>query len=288
MQKKYYSMIEKNKLKEDLLFIPKRFKKYLKKDNIIWVYEIINYKDNRIYVGKTTDINRRAMNYVNEYLKGDVSRKLSAGFQELGLCNFMMFPIEVATNEISAEIKEKYYIDLYDSIKNGFNAINNSASSYKNRKRPSVPQTLYSKMIKSKLVACIDTANKAIVFSTGLKLFGDFIDRSKDEVKSAAKRETRLNGYFIYYMNYNDFTKQLIDAESKIKKNTTYADYRLQYYDFVKYSNYLIELLKDKTNNPEKFDMKFITQSNEPCCNKFEEIDNFFEYYKDAVSSIVT
>ena len=288
MDRIYYSMTEKNKLKEDLLYIPKKFKKYLKCDNIIWIYKIINLKDERVYIGKTNDINRRALNYVNEYLKGDISRKLSKAFQELGLSNFLMSPLEIATNEKSAEIKEKYYIDLFDSIEKGFNVINNSAPTYTNRRRPSVHQTLYSKMIKSKLIAAINTDKTEIIFSTGLKLFGDFIGRSKDEVKSAAKRETRLEGYFIYYMNFTDFSKQILDAESKINKNTTYEDYKLQYYDFIKYSNYLISILKDLNKNTEEFEIKFITQSNDKCGYKFEDINNFFEYYKNAVSSIVT
>ena len=287
MHNVYYSMTEKNKLKENFLYIPKKFKKYLKRKDIIWIYKIINLKDNRIYVGKTSDINRRSLNYVNEYLKGDISRKISAAFQEIGFSNFMMIPLEVAFNENSAEIKEKYYIDLFNSIEKGFNVYNNSAQTYKNRKRPSVPQTLYSKMVKSKIVAGINTDTKTIIFSTGLKLFGDFIGRSKDEIKSAAKRETRLEGYFIYYMNLTDFTKQILDAESKIKKNTTYEDYKLQYYDFVKYSNYLINIMKDSENNPETFIIKFITQSNDECGYKFEDVEKFFEYYKNAVNSIV-
>ena len=150
MHNVYYSMTEKNKLKENFLYIPKKFKKYLKRKDIIWIYKIINLKDNRIYVGKTSDINRRSLNYVNEYLKGDISRKISAAFQEIGFSNFMMIPLEVAFNENSAEIKEKYYIDLFNSIEKGFNVINNSAPTYTNRRRPSVHQTLYSKMIKSK------------------------------------------------------------------------------------------------------------------------------------------
>lgn len=288
MDRIYYSMTEKNKLKEDLLYIPKKFKKYLKRNDIIWIYRIINLKDDRVYIGKTNDINRRALNYVNEYLKGDISRKISKAFQDLGLTNFLMSPLEIATNEKSAEIKEKYYIDLYNSIEKGFNVYNNSAPTYRNRRRPSVHQTLYSKMIKSKLVACINTDKKEIIFSTGLKLFGDFIGRGKDEIKSAAKRETRLDGYFIYYMNFTDFSKQILDAESKITKNTTYEDYRLQYYDFIKYSDYLISILNDKNKNTGGFTIKFITQSNDDCGYRFEDIDNFFDYYKNAVNSIVT
>lgn len=279
-------MTEKSKIKNDFLYIPKKFKKYLKRKDILWIYKIINLKDDRTYIGKTSDINRRALNYVNTYLKGDISMKISKAFQDMGFSNFIMIPLEIAFNENSAEIKEKYYIDLYNSIENGFNVYNNSAPTYKNRKRPSVPQTLYSKMVKSKIIAAINTESKTIIYSTGLKLFGDFIDRSKDEVKSAAKRETRLEGFFIYYLNMGDFTTQITHAQSKIDKNTTYADYRLQYYDFIKYSEYLINLLS-RHENPEGFNMLFITQSNDPCGYKYENVEKFFGYYKKAVNSII-
>ena len=285
METKYYTMTEKDALRKRFLYIPKEFKKYLNKDDIFWVYKIINLIDDRMYIGKTSDINRRSLNYVNEYLKGDISRKLTKGFQELGFEYFLMIPIEIASNERSAEFKEHYYIDYYDTIETGFNATISSAPTPTKRVRPGVPQTLYSKMIKSKLVACINTSTKHIVFSTGLKLFGDYISRSKDEVKSAAKRETRLEGYFIYYMNSVDFEKQVMDAESKIAKNVKYKDSKLQYHDFLKYSSYLIEYLTTSENSLE-FKIDFITQSNDDCGYRFEDIGVFNEYYKNASNKI--
>lgn len=44
MDNVYYSMTEKNKLKENFLYIPKKFKKYLKRKDIVWIYKIINLK----------------------------------------------------------------------------------------------------------------------------------------------------------------------------------------------------------------------------------------------------
>ena len=99
METKYYTVTEKNEIKNNFLYIPKKFKKYLGCKNIFWIYKIINYKDNRVYVGKTSDINRRALNYVNEYLKGDISRTISKAFQDIGFNNFMMFPLEIAFND---------------------------------------------------------------------------------------------------------------------------------------------------------------------------------------------
>lgn len=285
METKYYTMTEKDALRKRFLYIPKEFKKYLKSD-VFWIYKIINLEDDRVHIGKTSNMERRALEYVNEYLKGETSREICKAFQEIEFQYFIMMSLEITFTGRSAEFKEHYYIDLYDSIENGFNTTVCSAPTKAKRVRPGVPQTLYSKMIKSKLVACINTETKCIVFSTGLKLFGDYIHRSKDEVKSAARRQTRLGGYFIYYMNSTDFEKQVMDSESRIAKNGRYGDNKLQYHDFIKYSRYLCDYLR-KSENPQKFEVKFITQSNDPCGYKFDSIEKFIRYYNDASNRII-
>lgn len=286
METNYYTITEKNDMVQRFLYIPKEFKRFTKDISIVWIYKIVNFKDDRVYVGKTSDLRRRALNYVNEYLKGETSRKLPKAFHDLGFQYFLMFPLEIAFTEESAEFKERYYIDKFDSIENGFNSAKNSAPTFVNRKRPSVPQTLYSKMIKSKLVAGIKTDTNEIVFATGLKLFGDLIGRSKDEIKSAAKRETRLNGYFIYYMNSTDFSKQLIDADTKIKKNSTYEDYRLQYHDFIKYAGILQHIVETE-EFPAGMKSRFIIQSNGETGYKEQPVEKFFEFYRATVNRII-
>ena len=287
METKYYTLNDKEELLKHFLIVPRDFETFINtKQRVIWIYKIIRISDEKPYIGRTTDIRRRAFNYINEYLKGDGNRKINKAINNDGLENFRMIPLEIALNEDSAAIKEKYYIDLYDSIKKGFNTAMNSARPVKKRKRPSVPHTLYSKVIKSKLECSINISDKKIIFSTGLKLFGDYIGRHKDEIKSAAKRQTKLDGYFIYYLNKSDFSEQMSNAKLKIEKNTTYSDYKLQYNDFVKYGEYLLSILKDN-KNPENFEILFITQSNDSCGYKYENPDKFMKYYSRVSNSIV-
>ena len=179
---------------------------------------------------------------------------------EIGIENFMIYPLEIATNNESAGIKEKYYIDLYDSINNGYNVIMGSSTCKKSKvKHTPTKQTIYSKVSKSKIICCVNPDKKEMIFSTGLKLFGDYIGRSKDEIKSAAKRETKLNGYFIYYMNQSDISKQLENAINKIQRNHIYNDNLLQYSDFIKYYNYVNYFIYDHESSD--FSIKFITLS---------------------------
>ena len=287
--KKYYVKEEKDEIKKNFLIIPEKFKKYIESDETIyWIYKISNNVNNCVYIGKTKDINIRAMNYINEYLKGDGDRKINRAFQEIGLENFKMEPLEVTSKPESSCIKEKYYIDLYDSIDNGYNTSMNSAIHRKVKNETGHQHTIYSKVIRSKLVACVNTIDKKIVFSTGLKLFGDLIGRSKDEVKSAAKRETRLEKYFIYYLNKTDFDNQINAAKLKIEKNSIYSDCNLQYPDFVKYGEYIKSILKNGIkSNEENFRISFITQSNNIVGYDELEPDKFIEYYKSVPFSII-
>ena len=141
-------------------------------------------------------------------------------------------------------------------------------------------------MSKSKMLCAIDNEKKELILSTGFKLFGDFISRNKADVKSAAKRETRLEGYFLYYMNKIDFESQIKSAQYKIEKNSIYSDKNLQYPEFIKYSKYLLEYLKNRSN-PENFNIRFIIQSeNEPWYQE-SSIEKFFEYYKSMPNNLI-
>lgn len=287
MEIKYVTMEEKEEMLSNFLSIPKKYKKiYKSKEPVYWIYKIICLNNDKMYIGKTNNIRQRALNYINEYLKGDGNRKLNKAMIKYGIERFMMVPIEVAYNTKSASIKEKYYIDFYDSIDKGYNTVMGSADTYTDRNRPSVPQTLYSKMIKSKIICCVNDKDKNIVFSTGLKLFGDYIGRHKDEIKSAAKRETRLDGYFIYYLNDKDFSSQVDNANLKIERNSTYKDYKLQYYDFIKISKMIKEFLKSEKTSIDGYDIIFITQSNDECGYKKESIEKFIAYYKTYKNKI--
>lgn len=277
--------IDKDSLLEKFLVIPSEFKKEQEK-SYLWVYKIINYKNSKVYIGKTNNLHQRALNYINDFLKGYSDRKILKAMQDIGIQNFIMTPIEYALNDKSLEIKEKYYIDLYDSIDNGYNSTIQSGKVYNHQKRNGAPQTLYAKIIKSKVMISVNPEQKCIVISIGGKLFGDFINRHKDEVKSAAKRETKLEGFFIYYLNDTDFNSQINSANLKIAKNINYKDYKLQYYDFIKYSNMIKKFLQTK-EIPNGFNVKFIVQDNSEIGYEFRSIDEFFTLYENYSKRII-
>ena len=133
MNNNYCSKETKTSMKKTFLIISKKFKKYLNyKKEIYWIYSIYDIEHEKYYIGKTVDINKRANDYINAYIKGDKQQNITKNMIKYGIDNFIMYPIELAFNPESASIKEKYYIDLYDSIKNGYNKkLNSNDKGYK-------------------------------------------------------------------------------------------------------------------------------------------------------------
>ena len=279
-------------MKEDLLktflIVTKRLKKYLKCEaRIYWVYKIYNTKNDKIYIGKTIDLRRRAMDYINEYCHGYKDRKINEAMINLGIENFIMYPLEVAYTSESASIKEKYYIDLYDSIKKGYNTSMGSPSNDVNHKKHTpVKQTIYAKVAKSKVICAYNPETNQAYFSTGLKLFGDFIGRHKDEIKSAARRQTKIDGYFIFYLNKKDFSSQIQNVNSKIEKNINYNDYNLQYPLFLYSSKNILSIIQENKNE-NNIEIFFITQSNDECGYKYDSFDVFLKYYKNIPNNLI-
>ena len=287
METNYFTKEIKNKMLKSFLFISKKFKKYLDKDDVYWIYKISNIVNNKVYIGKTKNIRKRALNYINASIKGDDSSEVLKDMILYGINKFMMSPLEIESNPTSASIKEKYYIDLYNSIESGYNVSMNSSNSHINGRTIGSPQTLYAKTAKSKLMCAVNPDNHEIIFSTGLKLFGDYIGKHKDDIKSFAKRQTKVNGYFIYYLTKTDFQNQVKSAKLKIDKNSIYSDCNLQYPEFIKYSEYIKNIILNINNNPENFKILFITQSNEPCGYKYDDAKKFLEYYELIESRII-
>ena len=127
MEINYFTQEYKKIMKKNFLKIPKDYICYINKE-IYWIYIIRNYINDKIYIGKTKNINTRALNYINAVVKGDKYNSLISDMIEYGIEKFFIEPLEIAFNNNSASIKEKYYIDKFDSISNGYNTIMNSTN----------------------------------------------------------------------------------------------------------------------------------------------------------------
>lgn len=94
-------------------------KKEIKKPEgpIMGVYCIRNIKDNKYYIGSSTNIDTRLKTHKQHLLKGCHNcRVLQKDFDKLGIDSFKFDIIEIVHNEDFLTAYEKYYIYKYNSI----------------------------------------------------------------------------------------------------------------------------------------------------------------------------
>lgn len=84
------------------------------------IYKITNLVNNKCYIGFTEDVKRRWK--AHKVLRKNGTKPLYQAFRKYGMENFTFEVIYESENrEEVLLIKEPYYIELYDSIKKGYN-----------------------------------------------------------------------------------------------------------------------------------------------------------------------
>lgn len=91
---------------------------------MVGIYAIKNKINDKVYIGRSTDIRRRWVTHLNDARKGETS-KIHIAMRELGIENFYLEVLEECSLQ-ELNDKEQYYIDLYDSWHNGYNNGNSS------------------------------------------------------------------------------------------------------------------------------------------------------------------
>lgn len=88
-----------------------------------YIYKITNEINQKVYIGKTlTSLEKRWKRHIYDTYRSDRTNcKFHNAIKKYGENNFKMELIGQYDNEILND-KEKYYIQLYDSFKNGYNS----------------------------------------------------------------------------------------------------------------------------------------------------------------------
>lgn len=89
------------------------------------IYKITNKQNNKIYIGKSQNIEQRWQYHIYNYkTKTEWNKPLYKAFRKYGIDNFSFEIIEEINpyNNKEADKKEKYWINYYDSFNNGYNA----------------------------------------------------------------------------------------------------------------------------------------------------------------------
>lgn len=126
----YKTECDKIELKYREKHIMNSIKKYILRDKITYVYKINCKLNNKSYIGVSTNISKRLENHISNGLKGVSSycnnnpahKGLYVDMYRFGMENFSFDILCSCTFEERYE-KEKFYIEKYDTFKNGYNVI---------------------------------------------------------------------------------------------------------------------------------------------------------------------
>lgn len=240
--------------------------------NVMVVYKITDKTNGKIYVGKTKNIYRRAREYINP-IKSNL-KPMSALVLQKGVENFVMEPIAFTDNAASLANLEMMYIIQLDTMNPeiGYNVSLQSVITPDHiGNRTPRKQFADERIRRSKMMCAINPDTKEMVFSTGLKLFADRIARSKDEIKSAARRAGSLDGYYFYYLGKADEIAQLNFASNPSPKSRT------DYSDFFKCHEYMLAYITKK-DNPENYTVRFIHQDDTTKGYTYDDVDIAIQY----------
>lgn len=287
--KNNYTIEERNQrrsIRENFLHISDEFEKYLDKENILWLYSIKYIPlDKIVYIGKTTDIIRRATQYVAEYFRGDCTRDIDRALKEKDIINFTMNVEKIAFSEEDGIDKELSLIKYYNTVEEGYNM------AYNSRPANISDTNAINKRSRSKLVCILSKTEKKLIVCTGLKLAGELLGRTKDMMKTYARHGIILDSYFIYYLNYSDFHIVLEKVRAKEARGDrlSHLNYDVSLYgEYIKYAKYIKKYLKTEGKyNPENFLCLYVTQTDDNETGyAYNDIHEFLEYYKNDAFKI--
>lgn len=112
------------------------------KDTVVGVYMIENSSNNKIYIGVSVDIKNRFMNHKTLLRNNKHPNKLMQNdYNKLGIEGktdmFLYSVLEEGINTRKIDEAEKYYIEKYDSMENGYNSrfASNYGKSDKNKSK---------------------------------------------------------------------------------------------------------------------------------------------------------
>lgn len=91
---------------------------------MIKIYKITNKINQKIYIGKTKNIDRRWKDHIRlAFTKNqkEYNKPLYMAFRKYGINNFLFEIIEEVNND-KGEEREQYWIKYYDSYNKGYNA----------------------------------------------------------------------------------------------------------------------------------------------------------------------
>ena len=199
--------------------IRKEFKIPILENPYGYIYCIENKKNGKKYIGSTHSIYqgvenpsrlailyKRMNEYIYEYnsdLKKSPSiietlRPIARAMVKEGIENFVMYPVAETTARTHAA-KEAYFMDLYDTVENGYNVAKVRGTGPIITDNPGRLQSIEERRGRSEPILAINLNDRSMVFAESMKLFADYLGTTKDMIKNQARSGRNYKGWFVFY-----------------------------------------------------------------------------------------
>ena len=88
----------------------------------MWIYKITNIQNNKVYIGQTIrPIEQRFHRHLNDALNNILDTHFARAIRKYGKDNFIIEEIDTAETQDELNKKEQYWIQYYNSVKEGYN-----------------------------------------------------------------------------------------------------------------------------------------------------------------------
>ena len=88
----------------------------------MWIYKITNIQNNKVYIGQTIrPIKDRFNRHINDALNNIIDTHFARAIRKYGRENFQIEIIDTAQSQNELNEKERYWIQYYNSVKEGYN-----------------------------------------------------------------------------------------------------------------------------------------------------------------------
>ena len=88
----------------------------------MWIYKITNIQNNKIYIGQTIrPVQDRFNRHINDALHNVIDTHFARAIRKYGKENFSLEIIDTAQSQDELNKKERYWIQYYNSVEEGYN-----------------------------------------------------------------------------------------------------------------------------------------------------------------------
>lgn len=182
-----------------------------------YVYLIRNSVNNKIYIGKSTNMKSRIRQY--RYLCNNNKpsyQEIITDMKSIGFDKFTFELLDEAYDNNDLNEKEIYWMDYAIDMNCGLynDLFLGGGGGFKGQKGR--PQSINEKIKKSKKI--IAYKDGCFIFSDSAKLFADYVNLERTNVIEGIKKCKKVRGYFVYYADINLRNEQMKFLKKRIIK----------------------------------------------------------------------